>query len=57
LTGATKKLLALTALAETTTGLALLVYPPIVVRVLLGAAIAGLDDPAAVRIVIGRVSV
>ena len=38
------------------TGLALLVYPPIVVRLLLGAAIAGLDDPAAVGIVIGRVT-
>jgi len=38
------------------TGLALLVYPPIVVHLLLGAAIAGLDAPAAVGIVIGRVT-
>ena len=36
-----KPLLALTALGEAATGLALLVYPPIVVRLLFGADIAG----------------
>jgi hypothetical protein len=36
-----KALLALTAVGEAVTGLALLVYPPIVVRLLFGAEIAG----------------
>ena len=36
-----KTLLALTAVGEAFTGLALLVYPPIVVRLLFGAEIAG----------------
>ena len=36
-----KKLLTLAALGEAVTGLALLVYPPIVVRLLFGAEIAG----------------
>jgi hypothetical protein len=43
-------------LAEAVMGLALLVYPAIVVRLLLGAAIASLDDPAAVGLVVGRVT-
>jgi hypothetical protein len=51
-----KKLLSLAALAEAAMGLALLLYPPIVVRLLLGADIAGLHDPAAVGLVIGRVT-
>ncbi len=56
MTGASKKLLALAALAEVATGLALLVYPPIVVRLLLGADIAGLEGPAAVGVIVGRVT-
>ncbi len=36
-----KKLLALAAISEVATGLVLLVYPPIVVRVLFGAEITG----------------
>lgn len=39
-----KKLLALFAVGEAGTGLALLVYPPIVVRLLLGAEIAGAGE-------------
>jgi hypothetical protein len=45
-----KTLLALTAVVEAVTGLALLVYPPIVVRLLLGSEIAG------VGALIGRVA-
>jgi hypothetical protein len=39
-----KKLLALAAVGETGTGLVLLVYPPIVVRLLFGAEIAGAGE-------------
>jgi len=45
-----KPLLALTAVGEAVTGLVLLVYPPIVVRLLFGAEIAG------VGVVISRVA-
>jgi len=45
-----KKLLALAAVSEAATGLALLVYPPIVVRLLFGAEIMG------VGIVIARIA-
>jgi hypothetical protein len=39
-----KKLLALAAMGEAGTGLVLLVYPPIVVRLLFGAEIAGAGE-------------
>jgi hypothetical protein len=39
-----KILLAIAALAEAATGLALLAYPPIVIRLLFGAEIAGAGD-------------
>jgi hypothetical protein len=38
---AINKLLAVAAAGETATGLVLLVYPPIVIRLLFGAEIAG----------------
>ena len=47
----TKKLLIMTALLETATGLALLLSPPLVAAVLLGAS---LDAPAA--LVVGRMA-
>jgi len=50
-TDATKKLLALAAVGEAAMGLALLVDPPIVVKLLLG-----LDDLAGVGVVIARVT-
>ena len=42
-----KKLLAVAAAGEAATGLILLVYPPIVVRLLLGSEISGAGVPAA----------
>jgi hypothetical protein len=50
-TDATKKLLALAAVAEAAMGLALLVDPPIIVKLLLG-----LDDLVGVGVVIARVT-
>ena len=53
-----KKVLLLAAVGEAATGLALLVSPVVVVRLLLGADLAGLagrDDLAAAGIIIGRV--
>jgi len=50
-TDTTKKLLALAAVAEAAMGLALLVYPPIIVKLLLG-----LDDLAGAGLVIARVT-
>jgi hypothetical protein len=47
----TKKLLALAAVAEAAMGLALLVYPPIIVKLLLG-----LDDVVGAGVVIARVT-
>jgi hypothetical protein len=54
-----KKVLPFAAVAEAATGLALLVSPVIVVRLLLGADLAGLlgrDDLAAAGIIIARVA-
>lgn len=51
MTDTTKKLLALAAVAEAAMGLALLVYPPIIVKLLLG-----LDDLAGAGLVIARVT-
>jgi hypothetical protein len=48
--------LALAAAGEAAVGVALLVDPPTVVRLLLGVDMAGLDDPAAVAVAIGRVT-
>jgi hypothetical protein len=42
-----KKLLALAAVAEAATGLALLILPSLVVRLLLGAELAGVANPVA----------
>jgi hypothetical protein len=51
-----KKLLALAAVAEAAMGLALLACPLIVVRLLFGANLTGLDGPATVGVVMGRVT-
>jgi hypothetical protein len=51
-----KKLLALAAVAEAGTGLALLVYPPIVVHLVFGANMTGLDDFDTMGELIGRVT-
>ena len=51
-----KKLLALAAMAEAALGVALVVDPSLLILLLLGATLAGLDGPAAVGAVIGRVT-
>jgi hypothetical protein len=51
-----KKLLVLAAAAEAAMGVALVVDPSFVIHLLLGANLTGLEGPAAVGVVIGRVT-
>jgi hypothetical protein len=51
-----KKLLVLAAVAEAAMGVALVVDPSLVTYLLLGANLTGLEGPAAVGVVIGRVT-